>query len=88
MKNNKTMDRMKAFQKILDEQSKEKMQFLEADDDEYDPVVDTLLEISDLLSEAADLSVEVAGMLKDKNPNETAIIHPYCVVEVRIDDEF
>ena len=88
MKDDKTMDRMKAFQKLLEEQNNEKMQHLEDEDDDYDPVVDSLLEISDLLSEAADLSIEIAEMLKDRGPNETCSIHPCCVVEVRFDDEF
>ena len=38
MKNNKTMDRMKAFQKLLEEQNKEKMQYMDEEDEEYDPV--------------------------------------------------
>ena len=88
MKNNKTMDRMKAFQKLLEEQNKEKMQYLEEEDEEYDPVVGMLLEISDLLSEAAELSMDIADILKERDPDEACGCQPCCVVEVRFNDEF
>ena len=88
MKDKKTMDRIKAFQKLLEEQNKEKMQYLDDEDDDYDPVVDMLLEISDLLSEAAELSMDIADILKERNPDGACCGQPCCVVEVHFDDEF
>ena len=87
MKDNKTMDRMKAFQKLLEEQDKEKMQLL-GEDEEYDPVVGMLLEISDLLSEAAELSMDIADIVKERESGEACSCQPCCVVEVHFDDEF
>ena len=79
---------MKAFHKLLEEQNKEKMQYLEEEDEEYDPVVGMLLEISDLLSEAAELSMDIADILKERDSDEACGCQPCCVVEVHFDDEF
>ena len=67
MKDKNTRNRlnaaMKAFEKLLQEQEEEKESMVpdECDDEDMELVEDMLLEISDLLHQAAELSAQAGG---------------------------
>ena len=93
MKDKNTMNRlnaaMKAFEKLLQEQEEEKESMLpnECDDDEMDLVEDMLLEISDLLHQAAELSAQAAMLIGGEDIEAERCIPRCCTMEVYLDDE-
>ena len=93
MKDKNTMNRlnaaMKAFEKLLQEQEEEKESMLpnECDDDEMDLVEDMLLEISDLLHQAAELSAQAAMLIGGEDIETDRCIPHCCTMEVYFDDE-
>lgn len=94
MNDKKTMNRlaaqMKAFEKLLREQDKEKAKLSESEaetEDDKDLITDMLLEISDLLAEAADLSAQVAALINGEDIEVDSCYPRCCMMEVYFDDE-
>ena len=93
MKDKNTMNRlnaaMKAFEKLLQEQEEEKESMLsdEYEDDDTDLIEDMLLEISDLLHQAAELSAQAAMLIGGEDIEADRCIPRCCTMEVYFDDE-
>ena len=87
MRDKKTMKRVKAFERLLKEQSREKLGQKEEPYDS-DLVADSLMELSELLSDAADLSMEIAEMVREKAVDSGCFFIPCCMMEDYYDDEF
>ena len=93
MKDKNTRNRlnaaMKAFEKLLQEQEEEKESMLpdECDDDDMDLVEDMLLEISDLLHQAAELSAQAAMLIGGEDIDADLCIPRCCMMEVYFNDE-
>ena len=91
MKNDDSLKRIKAMAealaKLQKEQDEEKaMQATEETEDDMDLVADMLMEITDLLSQAAELSAQAAALINGEDI-EADCFPCCCVMEVYFDDE-
>ena len=94
MNDKKAMNRlaaqMKAFESLLQEQETEKAKLPKREtetEDDKDLIADMLMEISGLLTEAADLSAQVVALINGKDIEANCCCPRCCMMEVYFDDE-
>ena len=87
MKNDDSLKRLKAMaEAIMKLQKAQKEEKPMEEDDDMDLVADMLMEISILLSQAAELSVQAAALINGEDI-EADCFPRCCVMEVYFDDE-
>ena len=93
MKNDDSLKRIKAMaealvklQKKQDEEKAKQAMAESEEEDDMDLVVDMLMEIADLLSQAAELSAHAAALINGEDI-EADCFPRCCVMEVYFDDE-